>query len=274
MAYETINWPRATERNREALLRIIAALFAMAGLAEGVIAATLPRGVFRHVLLVLRPAESAVRRLIIIAAREVVVQLRPGARRQAAASGLPLTNVKCEALKGGTKNLPKTGIFYQGHYVRPGQTPWDKTAKPAENSAAPIPAFPLFDSFKRFEFQRRRYATTMPRIRSLDPDWSLPVYMRQPEPAPKPLPTPDDPIASARLCRRLISLKNALDDLPAQAMRLARWRARRFSGPDRIGRISPLRGGWPPGRRKRPIHEIDDILRECHSLALYAEKPG
>ncbi|WP_193174144.1 hypothetical protein [Oricola nitratireducens] len=30
-----INWPRAIDRNREALPRVVAALFAMAGLGEG-----------------------------------------------------------------------------------------------------------------------------------------------------------------------------------------------------------------------------------------------
>ncbi len=40
-----INWTRAIERNREALLRIVAALFAMAGLAEGEIRSPLCRAI-------------------------------------------------------------------------------------------------------------------------------------------------------------------------------------------------------------------------------------
>jgi hypothetical protein len=28
-----------------------------------------------------------------------------------------------------------------------------------------------------------------------------------------------------------------------------------------------LRAGRPPGFRKRPIHEVDEILKECHWLA-------
>ncbi len=65
----TINWDKAIARNRDALLRIVEVLFAMAGLAEGEIAATLPRHLRNHILRILRPAEAAVRRLVIIAAR-------------------------------------------------------------------------------------------------------------------------------------------------------------------------------------------------------------
>jgi hypothetical protein len=36
---------------------------------------------------------------------------------------------------------------------------------------------------------------------------------------------------------------------------------------------SPLRPGPPPGRRKRRIHPIDEILADCHALAWDAMKP-
>ena len=29
----------------------------------------------------------------------------------------------------------------------------------------------------------------------------------------------------------------------------------------------PLRQGTPPGHRKKPAHEVDDVLKECHALA-------
>ncbi len=72
-----INWDMAIARNRNALLRIVEVLFAMAGLAEGEIAATLPRHLRNHILRILRPAEAAVRRLVIIAARSLVVVVKP-----------------------------------------------------------------------------------------------------------------------------------------------------------------------------------------------------
>ncbi len=76
-----MDWPYAINRHRDALLRIVAGLFALAGLAEGGVLSMLPRPVYRAVLLVLRPAESALRRLVVMVARELV--LAPGAPRAA-----------------------------------------------------------------------------------------------------------------------------------------------------------------------------------------------
>ena len=69
-----MDWARAIEINHAALTRIVAALIAMVGLAVDDAAARLPQGVYRRALRVLRPAESAVRRLIIVAARGVAVK--------------------------------------------------------------------------------------------------------------------------------------------------------------------------------------------------------
>ena len=63
-----MDWDLAIKRNSEALKGIIAALFAMLGL-DGDAVSRIPRSLHRAVLRVLRPAESAVRRLIVIAAR-------------------------------------------------------------------------------------------------------------------------------------------------------------------------------------------------------------
>ena len=51
-----MDWALAIDRNRDQLLRIIAALFVVAGLAEGKVVAALPRNIYRAVLLVLRPS--------------------------------------------------------------------------------------------------------------------------------------------------------------------------------------------------------------------------
>ena len=68
-----MDWDKALERNTLALLRIVGALFAL--LVSARFAGSglmIPRHVWHSILLVLRPAESAVRRLIIIAARTLV----------------------------------------------------------------------------------------------------------------------------------------------------------------------------------------------------------
>ena len=69
-----MDWDLAIKRNSEALQGIIAALFAMLGDAT---VTRLPRPVYHAVLRILRPAESALRRLIVIAARGLVVKVSP-----------------------------------------------------------------------------------------------------------------------------------------------------------------------------------------------------
>ena len=75
-----MDWEKAIERNRDALQRIVLALFAMIGLAEGGTVERLAWPLYRAVLAVLRPAESAVRRLIVIVARGIKVKAAPPRR--------------------------------------------------------------------------------------------------------------------------------------------------------------------------------------------------
>ncbi len=75
--HSTFDWPRAIERNSQALKAVVATLYAMLGLAGGATVARLPESIYRSVLRVLRPAESAVRRLVVIVARGLVVKPAP-----------------------------------------------------------------------------------------------------------------------------------------------------------------------------------------------------
>ena len=228
-----MNWDLAIERNREPLLRIVAALFAMIGLSEAGAIERLSRPVYRAVLLVLRPAEAAVRRLVIVAARGMVVKPSP---------------------------------------VRPAPVGLSISGK----SGARV-SFRLFDPRKRFDGgndRPTRGPRPQPRIRSIvgfDP--RIPLF-RQPQPAPAaPPPQKDDTVNAKPLCRRLAAIKLALDDLPRQARRYARWRARPFEA-RRPRLASPLRSGRPPGRRSRPSHEVHEILKECHWLARTVPAPN
>ena len=72
-----MDWDLAIKRNSEALKGIIEVLFALLGLDGTDAASRIPHSLHRAVLRVLRPAESAVRRLIVVAARGVVVKLAP-----------------------------------------------------------------------------------------------------------------------------------------------------------------------------------------------------
>lgn len=227
-----MDWPLAIDRNREALKRIVTALFALANaafissvpslrnLGKGASeAVTLPRHLYAAILLILRPAESAVRRLIVIAAR-----------------GLSLNPRAPRPLPAGLPAFPAYG-------------------------ALRTPAFSLFDPLKRFSPEDYDN-NALPHVSfhsSSEVESSMP-----------PLLTADQPVDASQLLGRLRALRHALSDLPRQARRLARWQARRdlLLKAKRPTRITPFRHGLPPGWRERPIHEIDAVLRECHRLAL------
>jgi hypothetical protein len=269
-----MDWNAAIEKNREALKRILAMLVAMAGLAGGgaftsplwggrreasgggepaitptrrsddrrpphkgevELRPALPRHLHRAVLRLLRPAEAAARRLIIVAARGLV---------------LPPMRLRDPATQG------KVG-----------------RAVPAASENPRVRSLPLLDPLPRWSrLAWRPAALGVPRISV--PGFTVPFPVR--------LPSPDDPIDAARLTLRLRALASVLDDLPGQARRFARWRARRDAvralarqgrHTGRGRRLSPLRPGRPPGGRRRPVHEVHEVLTVVHGLAFWALKP-
>ena len=108
----------------------------------------------------------------------------------------------------------------------------------------------------------------MPRLHFFGPAPRVAAIWASYKPAvvPTPPPEPDGLINAEPLTRRLQALKSALENLPRQAKRLARWRLRRDAIPNPKFK-SPLRPGPPPGHRKKKMHEIDEVLSECHWLA-------
>jgi hypothetical protein len=225
-----MDWARAIERNSEALKGIVEVLFAMLGLAGAATVARIPRSVHSAVLRVLRPAESAMRRLVVIAARGLVVKLAP------------------------SRPMP---------------------ARPIGKGRLSRPSFQLFDPRKNFAALRqdRRTATrNPPRIHIFGSDPRVAALWPARPPAADPAPPPDGLVNAGRLTRRLHALKLALEDLPRQARRLARWRVRRENAQSPKFR-SPLRPGHPPGYRRKPVHEVDEVLIECHGLACDAMMP-
>ena len=226
-----MHWATAIERHRQPLLNIVATLYAMIGLNSSGTLERLKWPLYRAVLDVLRPAESAVRRLIVVAARGLVV--KPPAPRSATS----------------------------------------KPALPGKGRASV--SFQLFDPRgHRHGGANRAYARgrgPAPRIRVLDADPRIPLFHR-PAPA-EPEPQRDDSVSAVRLCRRLVAIRLALEDLPRQARRYARWRARPLA--ERRPRLDGiLRPGPPPGHRRKARHEVHAILSECSWLAHSALKPN
>ena len=90
-----MDWAKVTELNRAALLRIVMALFTLARIVPGErpeldpdaqtdpFMTTLPRYVWRMAMLILEPAEAAMRRLIIIAAQAYGLKSKPKPSRPA-----------------------------------------------------------------------------------------------------------------------------------------------------------------------------------------------
>jgi len=133
--------------------------------------------------------------------------------------------------------------------------------------------FNLFDALKRVGrfFRKKKRRGPEPHVHSIE------SFFRQKDAeiaaAQAKQHVVDDGMVSAKnLVRRLIAVVDALSDIPRHARRLARWQARpkEERRPERWG---PLRPGRPPGFRQRSKHEVDDILKECHWLALEGNPP-
>ncbi len=193
----------------------------MALLAAQGMVARLPLPVYQYIARVLHPAESAVRRLIVIAARGLVVPL-------SASRPMP----------------PGLVIAATGSRV----------------------VFQLFDARKHFIHREEAQAVKGPRIRFVGEADPRSLFLAK---FAKPANGLVSEAETLRLSNRLDAVKRALDALPRQAKRMARWMTRRaaMTAP---AFTSPLRPGRAPGHRKHSKNEIDLVLAECHGLAFDA----
>ena len=119
----------------------------------------------------------------------------------------------------------------------------------------------MADPRKRFG-PRRKYVPAHAAPRIIFFDGSIPHKLPPP-------PGPHDQIDATRLALRLAGISRALADLPAQAQRYARWKAR--SAARKVGRVvvprSPLRPGRAPGWRQRSKDEINEALADLQYFA-------
>jgi hypothetical protein len=231
-----LDWELAIRRNRDQLRQIILALFALAGMRVGGSLFTLRRDVFSAIMLVLRPAESAVRRLIVIAAHGLAPSLA--------------INRKPD----GWPDLPTRGGPEAGETRG---SPW-QVGGADRGGREGRKAFKLFDPLKSFDPES---------IWDNEPVWES--FLGPSDPTIHYTSIDETPLEATHIGQRLNALIRALDNLPAQARRLVRWQIKRDAALKacRPTRISPMRPGLPPGWRRRRIHEIDEVLRECHGLA-------
>jgi len=224
------------EHNRLALLRVLTGLFAMAGLKPGTESVSfLPRQVKFAILRVLRRAESAGRRLVFAKARRMEIPAYiPRERREKKARS------QSGARRGSTR----------------------------------IPQFQLIDPRKVLEaLYPNRQARRAARKRRTDTRLLFRFDSFDGQPAceawseAEPELSPDDPLNGVPLSRRLQALFHALSDLDKQAERMVREIAKRRAAKPGPKSVPPIRFGFAPGQRKKPDHEIDEILQTCQWLA-------
>ena len=240
------------EDRRQALMRILAGLVAMAGLvsgphpegskngqdpwlapkAEGEPRRTLQRALRNAVLRLLRPAESAARRLVVALACSFVetFAFRPRGPKE--------------------KLLRKRRQF--------------------------MPVMPPGAEKKPRWLQKTLPLLDAPR-RKPGPAWvrqaGVPHIGLGARPTLRPPPSPRDSLDATRLCLRLEALAAVLADPKKQALRFARFQARQafLRALDRTSRAAlrrPLRFGRPPGSVQRSDHDVHDVLDFAHQLAL------
>jgi hypothetical protein len=141
-------WEAAVVRNTVALRAIVAEILSVLAIYGGLDVAKVPRVVRNRILAVLRPAEAALRRLIVIAAYEVSV-------------APPQQNLK-RPLAAAKQRASKTRALRM--------------------------AFRLFDPRKRFTQRRINYTRFNPRVSFIAADPPFSPLVQQPAPAAIPVP--------------------------------------------------------------------------------------
>jgi hypothetical protein len=246
-----MDWNSAIERSRERLVAVLTQLFEEIGLTRDGVVERVERPVHRRVQRVLLSAESALRRLIIAVAHEMVVA--PLAKRPAPVERTISSQIESKS-EGGDHAKPKRRRRLY---------------------------FKLFDTPRRKDWGiprgRKNRHRSEPRIHFFGHDPRIPSFLRPQAPGPAPLPekvraVDDGTVSALRLCRRLLAAMDALDDLVRQAQRFLRWERKPIEK-RRPQRASPFRVGWPPGWRIKATHEVDDILKDCNWLVRSIPKP-
>ena len=234
-----LNWNLAIEKHREALKRVLATLVAMAGFpvlpagdGAAVAGGTLPRHIHTALLALLRPAEAAARRLVIIAAHGLVVD-----RREA----------QPEAVAPRKAGVP---------------------AAPPKTAPRAL-SLPLSDPLPRWE--RRVHQAGVPRISVPGFTTPFAIAERR-EPSPDDPIDParlflrlnaladvldDLPRHARRFARWRAARAGAQEAGPTRCRRI--WPLRPGWPPGHRSR-----------RSRRPAHEVHEVLGDLHGLAFWA----
>lgn len=254
--------PHIINRNHAELKRLLAILFVMIGLADTISdalaandrlaramrgladPATISRRLHRTILALLIPVESATRRLIIYMA-----------------AMLPTPVLTAAQLKGGVPMWPLP--------MRPSQPDEAGTAQTKARSGEAEPDDGATPDCPTPEKHPPPFALVDPR-----PKWIWAEGKAAPFPGIVANPASAFvQVSDVGLMRRVAALAFALEDMAAQALRYARWRARSAAFLTRHHRA--LRLGPPPGapsrRTPKSKHRIEhEVLAETDGHARFA----
>lgn len=235
----------AIQSNRERLLEVVADLFAMIGLTAGGMVERVPKPLYRKVRRLLVSAESCVRRLVVSAAREIIVEAGPQPQPRAPKERTEKNQVTSQVEGNGDGKLKRRRRLLFNLFDRPRRKDWGIPGR-----------------------RPRKRSKIEPRVHVLGFDPRIPAFLRPQAPAPiadKAKAIDDGTVSAIHLCRRIFALADALADIPRQARRFLRWE-RKSIEQRRPSRASPFRIGRPPGWRIRAAHAVDEILKDCHWL--------
>jgi hypothetical protein len=247
------SWERSTAHYKAALIRIIAELFALARIVPGEVPDTasqdiwnisLPRYAYRLALELLKPAESALRRLIIM-----------GAHGKSFVPG----NV-------GDGNFGDTALNSLSESPSlPGSAGHELSAVSPK-----LPAFNIFDPLPQFTF------------RSFDSFEDYALWKAERDANPLIIPPAGlrmAPVNALSLWRRIQAMHHAVENFDQYVTRYVRWRGRRKF---EIASQRPLKDRRPatlmcpgraPGYIRKGKHEIHQLLRDVDNLAGDSENP-
>jgi hypothetical protein len=267
------------------LMVIIAELFRRARIVPGEVPNVnsgeiwdicLPRYAWHLVMDILQPAESALRRLIIMAAHgrtymPETLELAPGKTRSKDAAG------NAAAVSGLADAPANCG---EGQTVSSGEMAQAPSSTSTPSSFHP-PAFDMFDPLKKFGY-----------CGFYDDDEWAALQAQKAAAGPLAIPEADplkrmDPVNALSLWKRIQALHHAMESFDSYVTRYIRWKGLsrfqlkhnlKITGRKRLGL---MRGGSVPGYVRKGKHDIHDVLRAVHILAWdsvsppkYRWKPG
>lgn len=264
------------------LIRIVASLFKMARIVPGEVHdpndpeiwnISLPRYAWRRVMDIVQPAESALRRLIIMAADGKSFVPQPQAVCSGKADGDDIAAQTVSAESPDPESLcvrqdSLTCLAHTGSETPVGLS--DNPALEAKPSSRRPPVFDMFDPLKKFGFCGFYE----------DDEWEAlqahkaanPVFIPQADPLKRM-----DPINALSLWKRIQALHHALENFDACVTRYVRWRGlSRYQMKNKLPltgrkRLGLMRGGYAPGYvhkgKSESKHEVQDVLGDVHVLA-------